>query len=144
MGVRRRVGRLGTALLAAAVTLALAAAPAQAVTKTVTFDDLAVGTKVDNQYRDTHGVYFRGPDAGDGFFPEIVSAPAQAHSGTQIADVSKCPGGCGEGFTARTVGRLTTLATAVSVYVGFVGSDAAPPPADITLTAFNTNGDPIA
>src|SRR3954469_2768155 len=119
MGVRRRVGRLGTALLAAAVTLVLAAAPAQAVTKTVTFDDLTVGTKVDNQYRDTHGVYFRGPDAGDGFFPEIVSAPAQAHSGTQAADVSKCTAITCEGAAPRTVGRLTTLSTAVSVYVGF-------------------------
>jgi hypothetical protein len=93
MADRRRVGRLGTALLTAAVALVLAATPAQAVTKTVTFDDLAVGTKVDNRYRDPHGMYFRGPDAGDGWFPEIVSAPGQAQSGTQVADVSRCAPG---------------------------------------------------
>jgi hypothetical protein len=126
------------------VALVLAAAPAQAVTKTVTFDELAVGTKVDNQYKETHGVYFRGPDAGDGWFPEITSAPGQAHSGTQVADVSRCTAITCEGAGPRTVGRLTTLANAVSVYVGYMGSDQPPPTTDVTLNAYNTSGTVIA
>ena len=143
MASRRRVGRLGSALLTA-VALVCAAAPAQAATTTVSFDDLTVGTKVDNQYHDSHGVYFRGPGAGDGWFPVIASAPGQAHSGTQVADVSTCTAVNCEGSAPRAVGRLTTLATGISVYVGFMGSDAPPPTTDVTLTAYNTSGTVLA
>lgn len=126
------------------MALACAAAPAQAATKTVSFDELSAGTKVGSQYRDSHGVFFRGPDAGDGWFPEIVAAPGQAHSGTQAADVSKCTAVTCEGSGPGSVGRLTTLASAISVYVGFIGSDQPPPTTDVTLTAYNTSGTAIA
>jgi hypothetical protein len=138
VAARRRSWELRTALLAAVVLL-LAAVPARAATTTVTFDDLPPGTTVDDQYRDSHGVYFRGPDAGDGWFPVIASAPAQAHSGTQVADISQCTAINCEGFSPRSTGRLTNLAQTVAVYVGFTGGGAA----DITLTAFNSSGTPL-
>jgi hypothetical protein len=48
-------------LLLAGTVAALAllpASPAAAVTKTVTFDDLAPGTRVSNEYQDSAGVTF--------------------------------------------------------------------------------------
>jgi hypothetical protein len=123
------------------VVLATATAPAHAATRTVSFDDLADGTTVDNQYKESQGVYFRGPDAGDGWFPLVRSAPGQAHSGTKVADVATCTAVNCEGFTPRSTGRLTSFARTVSVYVGYLGNDPEPrPTAQITLTALNSDG----
>ena len=50
------------ALVLVFLGLLLLAAPAQAGTKVVTFDDLTADTPVSDQYKTSHGVYFRGPD----------------------------------------------------------------------------------
>src|SRR3954447_26807849 len=118
------------------VALLGAAAPARADTKVVTFDNLMADTPVSDQYRTSHGVYFRGPDAGDGWYPMVRSAPGVAHSGSQVADVSTCTAVTCEGFTPRSIGRLTATASAIGVYVGYTGSDQPPPTAEITLSAF--------
>jgi len=127
---------------AGAVALALLfAAPASAATKTVAFDDLDPDTQVSTQYQSSHGVYWNGPSAGDGYFPVTRNVGAIAHSGAQVADLAPCLPGCGEGFQARALGRLTTSASAVMVYVGSFGPGSAT--SQVTLTAFDANGDVV-
>jgi hypothetical protein len=130
--------RVGAGCLAAAL---LWAAPASAATKTVTFDDLPPNTTVDTQYEASHGVYWNGPDAGDGLFPFTRDvAESIAHSGNQIADLSVCdPSPCPEGFTASAIGSLTTSASTIVVYVGALGPGTAPP-SNVMLTAFDSAG----
>lgn len=129
------------ALVAVLLALLILAVPAQADTKVVTFDNLLAGTPVADQYRTSHGVYFRGPGAGDGWYPVVRSAPGVARSGGQVADVSTCTASNCEGFSPSSTGRLTQTAQTVGVYVGYLGSDPPPrPTAEITLTAFDANG----
>lgn len=109
--------------LVAAIAMALGApAAAQATVKTVNFDDLSVGTTVDTQYAASAGVTFPG-QTDFGFKPVVRSAPAQATSGTQVADFNTCVGGtdaCGEFRPALTRGRLSTTATEVTVNIGYL------------------------
>src|SRR4249919_2569751 len=126
-------GSLGAAL--ATVVALLCAAPAQAVTKTVTFDDLAADTDVSTQYQASHGVFFQGPTA-DGAFPKTLSS-TRAHSGAQVGDIPQLA----ESFKSRTVGRLNPTARTVSAFVGFTGD---PDVAEgITLTAYNSNNQSV-
>ena len=123
------------------LALLVGAAPARADTRVVTFDDLLPGTPVSNQYQSSHGVYFRGPDFGDGWFPVVRSAPGLAHSGSQVADVATCTAPNCEGFTPSATGRLVETASTVGVYVGYLGTDPPPyPTAEITLTAYAAGG----
>ena len=134
-------GRLTQLLLVVGLALLTGAGPAQADTKVVTFDNLLVGAPVSDQYRESHGVYFRGPSTGDGWYPVVRSAPGLAHSGSQVADVSTCTAPNCEGFEPRSTGRLTQTASTVGAYVGYTGTDPPPQPtAQITLTAFDAAG----
>lgn len=128
------------AVLATTVALLIlaGASRADAATSVVTFDDYPEGTDVSSQYQSSRGVSFAGPSGGDGAFPQIKSAPAQARSGTQIAEVPQLS----ESFTSRTVGRLSPTASGVSAFVGLTagpgGSET------VTLTAFDAEGTPLA
>ena len=129
-----------------ACTLAAAllgfAAPAGADTKLVTFDDQPAGATITNQYRAADGVRFDGTAASDGFSPVVRSVGMLAHSGGQVADIVTCPD-CGENFpTPRTVGRLDTTASAISLYVGYVSSGGGAT-AHVVLTARDAAGNPL-
>lgn len=127
----------------ALLTLLAGTAQASAATKVVSFDDLQPDTEVRSQYQHSHGVYFQGPDAGDGWFPVTRSlSPGLAHSGSQIADISTCTAVNCEGSSSRSVGTLANFATSVSTYVGYLGSD--PSTATVTLTARDAATNPIA
>ena len=128
-----RPARVGAGLLAAAL---IWAAPAAAATKTVTFDDLLPNTKVSDQYKASHGVYWDDPPE-TGYTPVTRNVGADiAHSGEQIADLAPCSPGCGEGYSASATGRLTTSASAIVVYVGSFTSGAP----SVTLTAYDAAG----
>jgi hypothetical protein len=120
----------------------IAAAPAAAETRTVSFDTLPPETTVADQFRDSDGVFFRGPDQGDSAFP-ITKAlgPGLARSGSQVADISFCFG-C-EFYTPRSIGRLTRTARTVSAYVGYIGDPVGNPPADVTLIGRDAAGEQV-
>ena len=131
--------------LALAIILLLSwAVPANAATKVVGFDDRPPDTEISDQYKESHGVYFQGLAAGDGFLPITRSVPAGvAHSGSQVGDISNCTAPNCEGFTPRTVGTLVDFAGTVSLYAGlrsFGGSATA----GVTLTARDADGIPLA
>src|SRR3954471_24908713 len=107
-------------LLAVGIAFLSLTAPAAAATQLVTFDDLPAGTLVADQYKNSKGVYFQAPP---GFLPHVDSAPAQAHSPPNVADVSTC-GSCsgGESFHPATRGHLTATASTISVYVGYLAN----------------------
>ena len=122
--------------------LTLIVPEAWADTLIVTFDDLDGGETVTDQYIDTHGVSFSGPGSGDGAYPIVRTVGSDiAHSGGQVADISFCLG-C-EFYTPRTVGRLTSTATQVSMFVGYIGSDVGNAPADVRLTARDAFGETV-
>jgi hypothetical protein len=144
-----------------AVALALVALvlPSAALADTtVDFDGLSPGTVVTDQYANAggtgQGVVF-GPlpgGAGDsGARPVVASAPAQAHSGSQVARID-CPT-CNEGlgFVPDTTGTFGTSHSSISVWVGDLGSTVTvclPSPAfagcaTVTLTAYNADGQPV-
>ncbi len=121
--------------LVLALVAALALLPsglAAAAVETVTFDDLAAGTTVFEQYKDSHGLRFPGQAAGDGIKPVVRTAIGVASSGDRVADWATCVAvpplsyavSCAEGFfIPRTRGRLSaTTASAVSVHVGYLAS----------------------
>jgi FG-GAP-like repeat len=140
-------------VLAAMAMTRPAAASADA---TISFDDLAAGTTVTNQYASSGGpgVVF-GPlpgGAGDSLArPLIASAPTQAVSGSQVARID-CPT-CNEGlgFVPDTTGTFPVARAHVSVYAGDLGAPVTacvfnhPTPgcASVTLTAFDANGQPV-
>jgi hypothetical protein len=96
----------------------LPASAAAAITKTVTFDDLAPGTRVSNEYQDSAGVTFV---SGNGSLQPYVKTSAVAHSAPNegVYDCTGLPG-CGEGFfTPRMRGVLSNSASSVSAYVGY-------------------------
>src|SRR3712207_1739823 len=113
------MARCRSSLILVLLVSLFATAPAAAGTKVVTFDDVLPGTPVSNQYKESHGVYWRGPDTGDGWFPVVRSAPGIAHSGSHVADVATCTALNCEGFTPSSTGRLVETATTVGVYVGY-------------------------
>jgi hypothetical protein len=137
----RALQRPLTGALALALALAFAA-PAAAETKVVNFDDLAVGTTVEGQYKEVDGVYFQGPSQSDGWFPLVKAAPGQAHSGNQVASIANCTaGGNGcEFFTPVTVGRLSRTAGSVSAYVGWIGTPEPASTAEVKLVARDASG----
>jgi hypothetical protein len=126
--------------IVAFLVLTVSTGHASAATKVVNFDNLPANTEVTDQYRTSHGVYFRGLAAGDGFFP-ITRTTGQAHSGSLVGDISNCTVNC-EGFTPRSVGTLVDFATTVSTYVGLSGSGSAA--TTMTLIARDSGGNPIA
>lgn len=131
--------------LAAAVgsiLVLLGVAEAGADTRVVSLDDLAPETTVADQYRNSQGVFFAGPDQGDGAFPVTKAvSPGLARSGNQVADISFCFA-C-EFYTPRTVGRLTSTVSRVSAFVGYLGSDVGNSPAQMRLTARNAAGESL-
>jgi hypothetical protein len=138
---RRRGAIAGLALALIAVALLVPAGRAAASTQLVTFDDLAAGTTVTDQYKASRGVFFT--TTGPGLAPHVDSAPAQAHSGSNVADIYTCPS-CGESFPEpATRGHLTTTASGVSVWVGFL-PDPGADPAQMRLTAYNTGNQVVA
>ena len=94
----RKTARLRSVLARAVVVSTLAATLAvaspgvsgAATTTTISFDDLAVGTKVSTQY-DTHGLEFATGIVGLNVYcyPVVTAVSAgQAESGDQVADTS--------------------------------------------------------
>lgn len=132
----------GRWLVGVVVAMALGLAPgAQAAVKTVSFDDLPVGTTVDTQYAASAGVTFPG-QTDHGYKPVVRSAPSQATSGTQVADFNTCVGGtddCGEFRPALTRGRLSASATKVGVNIGYLdtGNSGQAP---VQLRAYDAGG----
>ena len=154
-----RIGSVLTGVLLPALAAVAIAQPAAAsADATISFDDLAAGTAVTNQYASSGGpsggVVF-GPlpgGAGDSLArPLIASAPTQAVSGTQVARID-CPT-CNEGlgFVPDTTGTFPVARSQVSVYAGDLGSPVTacvlnhPTQgcASVTLTAFDSNGQPV-
>jgi hypothetical protein len=130
---RRLVSILAGACLCSALSCGVA--QAQAGTVTASFDDLAAGSTVTDQYEAADGLYFQGTanGGGDGVTPTVVANHA-AHSAPNVA-LLNCIG-CGElAGPAHGRGFLTEYADGVSVYVGEL--DSAPdwdPPANDTAT----------
>jgi hypothetical protein len=127
---------------------------------TIDFDGFPPDTQISNQYANFggpgEGVTFGTLPGGAafGFNPVIKAPPAgQAHSGTQVGDISVCNGpGC-ESYTPSTVGTFGALRSQVSARVGYGGT---PDPhvctdgdtdnscAVVTLLAYDTSGNEIA
>src|SRR4051812_33313924 len=123
-------------LVAVGIAFLSLTAPAAAATQVVTFDDLPAGTLVADQYKASKGVYFQ---ANPGFLPHVDSAPAQAHSSPNVADISTCAG-C-ESFHPSTRGYLTATASTISVYVGYLPNAGNPgDTAQVQLTAYDAGG----
>jgi hypothetical protein len=135
-------GRFGVGMVVAFMMLLTGAQAASATVKTVSFDDLPVGTSVGTQYAASAGVTFPG-QTDSGYFPVIRSAPGQATSGTQVADFATCVGLCGEFPAAATRGRLSQSAGRVTVAIGYLGSDPANT-APVELRAFDAANHQIA
>jgi FG-GAP-like repeat len=133
--------------------------PASALAdSTIGFDNYMPGTTLTNQYADYggsgQGVTF-GPlpgNAGNSARPMVKSAPGQAHSDGQVADIN-CPT-CNEGigYIPDTTGTFAVPRSSVSVYVGLLGAAAPTCPAGstastcgvVTLLAYDSNGNQIA
>ena len=76
--------------------------------------------------------------------PGPSSAPfpvGSLHSGTRVAHFSTCPG-C-EFYTPRTVGRLTSTASRVEAYVGYLESEPNAAQATITMIARDAGGQTV-
>lgn len=113
------------------------ATAAHAASNTVDFEDLPDKTQIDDQYRDSAGVFFR--EEGGGIIPEIGQvAPAIAHSGSNVVDISQCS--C-EFFTPTATGRLTESARTISAFVGVLGPLI--DPEEVTLTAYDDSDSPL-
>jgi hypothetical protein len=139
-------------------TVVLMRPAAAAADATISFDDLAQGTPVTNQYASSGGpgggVVF-GPlpgGAGDSLArPVIASAPTQAVSGSQVARIDCATCNEGLGFIPDATGTFPVARSRVSVYAGDLGPPVTvcvfghPTPgcALVTLTAFDSNGQPV-
>jgi len=127
-----------TTVMAAAA--ALAAPASQAATATVSFDDQPAETRIETQYRDSHGVSF---PASSGYRPLVKSVPGKAHSGDRVA-VYECDpsvGVCGEGFPNPVIhGVLRTSASSLSAYVGWYSGFSEPGAMEIRLRAYDGSG----
>jgi hypothetical protein len=150
---------VGRGVLSSAVGVVAALAlstPATAVgATTINFEQPAAGTVITNQYADAggtrKGVVF-GPlpgGAGDGLRPVLQSAPGQARSGSQVANIATC-NGC-EFFTPNTTATFSLPRSQVSVYVGYLGppnlvctpTEPNAPCAFVTLTAYDAGGNQV-
>ena len=151
----------GVCLFVGAVAAIWFPSGALAADATIDFEGLPPETTITNQFADLggpgEGVVF-GPlpgAGGSGFRPVVKTAPAgQASSGSQVADISECnlgPSSCGEFYPAHTTGTFQNPRKKVSVRVGLAGDPPVPPCdpanqttcAEVTLRAFNANGDAI-
>ncbi len=151
--------RPGLPVVAFAVLASLVLPSVARADATIGFEEYPAGTTLTNQYADyggpNQGVTF-GPlpgGAGDsGGRPVVTSAPGQAHSGNQVADIN-CPT-CNEGigYIPAATASFSVLHSRVSVYVGFLGSPSPPCAIDstastcaaVTLLAFDSSGHQIA
>jgi hypothetical protein len=131
----------------ASLAVLIQAAPAGAVIRTITFDDLPDGEVVEEDYRASHGVYFKGPGQSDGgWFPVIDTNPAEAHSGSNVADLSVCTDGgtaC-EFYTPGSVAHFDNTARYVEAFVGYTGAGDPGDQTQITMTAFDASGTQLA
>ena len=151
-------GRLFTlrALVLAGGLLVVFAGQAWADT-TIDFDGLSPGAPVTNQYA-AQGVVFGALPGGasESAPPTVTSAPGQAHSGSQVADINcfqagTCPNeGIGT-YIPEATGTFSQPRSRVSVYVGLLGSAASPCAADsaatcaaVTLVAVDSSGNEVA
>ena len=123
------------------VTLVLialaAAAPATADTKLVDFETIPAGQDVTDQYRAATGLYFDPVDPE--WLPTVTDVGAQAHSGTKVGDIFRCPAQGGpncEGAASVTRGRFDTSVSSVQVYVGMFASGAS----DTTVELYAYDG----
>jgi hypothetical protein len=114
-----------------------------ATTTTITFDDLAPGTSISNQYHG-RGVDFETGIIGNNVYcyPVVKQVAAQdAASGDQVADTS-CANG--EFPDSSIVGVLSNSAQHLSVYAGFFPDWSNPPPTEqVTLTAYDIDGNVV-
>ena len=144
--------------LVLAITFVLLGASQARADPTINFDELSPGTAVTTQYADFggagQGVMF-GPlpgGAGDSPRPVITNAGSQAHSGTQVADITCMTCNEGLGTSPDTTATFSLQRSRVSVYVGFLGSPALPclpnstasTCAVVTLRAFDASGAQVA
>jgi hypothetical protein len=129
--------------LAATLAVASPGVSGAATTTTISFDDLAVGTKVSTQY-DTQGLEFATGIVGLNVYcyPVVTAVSAgQAESGDQVADTS-CANGEFPDSSIR--GILKSSAQNVSVYAGFSPTWASPPASTtVTLDAYDIQGDVV-
>ena len=151
MNVRMNLSRPVAVTLWTLALLVLAfAGTARAATDVVTFDDLAAGTQVSQQYESVDGIEFPGtpnggPGGPDGFLPTVAAAPSQAHSSPNVANIYGCQE-CGEfNYAPHTRAYLTEYASAVSVYVGEIANTQFPAgdTAIVDLTAYDAGGDTV-
>ena len=140
---------------------AAAARPAARAAHRQTSSRLLAETVVTNQYADSAALArasFRPrlPGAGgDGFRPVVKSAPVgEAASGTHVADIksaysSRLHAAAFEFYPAVTTATFESPKTEVSVRVGLDGPPRScpgfdqPDCADVTLQAYDANGDPV-
>ncbi len=114
--------------------------PVLAASTTVTFDDLAAGTAISNQY-DSQGVDFQTGIIGSNVYcyPVVTQVPSsQAQSGNQVADTS-----CASGeFPDSSIhGTLKNATQTISVYAGhFSDPSSKGQSQQITLDAYDAGG----
>ena len=114
--------------------------PVLAASNTVTFDDLAAGTAISNQY-DSQGVDFQTGIIGSNVYcyPVVTQVPSsQAQSGDQVADTS-----CASGeFPDSSIhGTLKNATQTISVYAGhFSDPNSKGQSQQITLDAYDAGG----
>jgi hypothetical protein len=128
------------AVVLALAALALIATPATAEVRTVDFESVPAGSDVTDQYKADRGVFWIPSDPGS--LPYVRSAPAQARSGSQVADFKNCEGGDCEFYNPATLARLTRSALGVAAHVGHLGPKGSS--AQIHLRAYDTNGAQVA
>jgi hypothetical protein len=133
--------------------------PEAALAATADFEAYPAETTITNQYADLggtgQGVVF-GPlpgAGGDGFRPVVKpAAVGEAASGTHVADISVCNNGPCSGFEFYppvTTATFVSPKKQVSVRVGLDGAPKscpgfdAPDCAEVTLQAYDANGDPV-
>jgi hypothetical protein len=109
---------VGFALLGLAL-----APPSLAATHLVDLEAIPAGQDVIDQYRTATGLYFAPLDPE--WLPTVAAVGAQAHSGTKVGDIFRCPAQGGpncEGSASVTRGRFDTSVSSVQVYVGMFSS----------------------
>ncbi len=146
---RREAYARSRRLRALTATVAALALPAPALAETITFDGLAAGTVLTNQYADVggagQGVTFGplpGGVASPIYRPVIIALPGQAHSGTQAANISTCQGESCAFVPPRMTATFGVHHTAVSVRIGQFVTPANP--AVATMTAYDASGALVA
>jgi hypothetical protein len=131
------------ARLLVAIVLLATAAPAVADTELVDFEAIPAGQDVTDQYRADTGLYFEPGDPE--WLPTVTDVGAQAHSGTKVGDIFRCPAQGGpncEGAVSATRGRFETSVSSVQVRVGMFSSGSSN--TTVTLHAYDGGGAELA